>query len=112
MAFFLGMTVDTAGIFGISAPIKGLIVGEQVNALFDHLTIVTVHGKKGRVYWFLTQKLDRKYTYPQCPRFTAKEIGPIVNNLRDLRFFKDITFGQLWDSRGDSLHDGVGGECL
>ncbi|KAJ6131991.1 FAD/NAD(P)-binding domain-containing protein [Penicillium samsonianum] len=93
------MTVEYSCIFGISAPIKGLIVGEQVNAFFDHLTIVTIHGKNGRVYWFLIQKLDRKYIYPECPRFTAKEIGPIVSHLKEIKFFKDITFGQLWDSR-------------
>jgi FAD dependent monooxygenase len=26
-------------------------------------------------------------------------MGPIASDLKEVKFFKDITFGQLWDSR-------------
>ncbi|CAG8894999.1 unnamed protein product [Penicillium egyptiacum] len=86
-------------LFGISSPIKELIIGEQVNALFDGFTIITIHGKKGRVHWFVIQKLDKEYTYPNCPRYMAGDIEIAAEELRNVVFYKDIKFGQLWENR-------------
>lgn len=96
---YTGLTAEFRCIFGISSGIKGLEVGEQVNALFDGLTFITIHGKDGRVYWFVIQKLDRKYTYPNCPRYTKHDTSVTAEELRNIRFFQDITFGKLWDNR-------------
>ncbi|GIK05241.1 hypothetical protein Aspvir_009345 [Aspergillus viridinutans] len=93
------MTVEYSCIFGISSPIKGLEVGDQVNAFFDHLTIITIHGKDGRVFWFVIHKLDKKYTYPNTPRFTAADAAATAEKLKDVRFYKDITFGQVWTNK-------------
>ncbi|KAL4748884.1 hypothetical protein BDW72DRAFT_214420 [Aspergillus terricola var. indicus] len=86
-------------VFGISSPVKGLNVGEQVNAFYDRLTIVTIHGKNGRVYWFLIQKLDQKYRYPDNPRFGPESAAVVAERARHRRLYKNITFGQVWDSR-------------
>ncbi|KAJ5608614.1 hypothetical protein N7537_005233 [Penicillium hordei] len=93
------LTVEFRCIFGISSPIKELIPGEQVNALFDGLTIITIHGKNGRVYWFVIQKLDKKYTYPNCPRYMTSDIEIAVEQLRSIVFYKDLNFGHLWETR-------------
>lgn len=74
-------------------------MGEQVNALFDGLTFVTIHGKNGRVYWFIIQKLDKKYTYPNCPRYTDADTSVAAEELKNIQFYQHITFGDLWDSR-------------
>lgn len=74
-------------------------MGEQVNALFDGLTIVTIHGKDGRVYWFVIQKLDKTYTYPNCPRYTKDDTCAAAEELRGVRFYQDIIFGKIWDNR-------------
>ncbi|CDM28240.1 hypothetical protein DTO013E5_3852 [Penicillium roqueforti] len=94
-----GLTAEFRCIFGISSPIQGLIIGEQVNALFDGLTIITIHGKNGRVYWFVIQKLDQKYTYPNCPRYMTGDIEIAAEELRSIVFYKDLEFGQLWENR-------------
>ncbi|KAJ5853965.1 hypothetical protein N7534_006508 [Penicillium rubens] len=86
-------------LFGISSAIKALIIGDQVNAFFDGFTIITIHGKGGRVYWFVIQKLDKEYTYPHCPRYTAGDIETAAEELRTIVFYKDINFGQLWENR-------------
>jgi FAD dependent monooxygenase len=96
---YVGLTAEFRCIFGISSAIKGLSVGEQVNALFDGLTIVTIHGKNGRVYWFVIQKLDKKYTYPNCPRYTKNDTSVAAEELRNINFYRDITFGQVWENR-------------
>lgn len=95
----IGLTVEFRCIFGISTTIKGLNVGEQMNALFDGLTIVTIHGKGGRVYWFVIQKLGKKYTYPNCPRYTKRDMSVVAEELRNIQFYRGITFGKLWESR-------------
>ena len=73
-------------------------MGDQVNAFLDGLTIVTIHGKNGRVYWFVIQKLDRKYTYPNCPRYTKEDVGIAGNRLKDIRLYGDLTFAQVWEN--------------
>ncbi|CAI7598820.1 unnamed protein product [Penicillium palitans] len=93
------LTVEFRCMFGISSAIKELIPGEQVNALFDGLTIITIHGKNGRVYWFVVQKLDKTYTYPNCPRYMASDIEIAAEELRSTVFFKDLNFGHLWETR-------------
>ncbi|KAJ5968221.1 hypothetical protein N7501_004469 [Penicillium viridicatum] len=93
------LTVEFRCIFGISSPIKELVPGEQVNALFDGFTIITIHGKNGRVYWLVIQKLDKKYTYPNCPRYMTSDIEIAAEELRSIVFYKGLTFGQLWETR-------------
>lgn len=95
----IGLTAEFRCIFGISSAIPGLNLGEQVNALFDGLTIVTIHGKDGRIYWFVIQKLDKKYVYPNCPRYTSHDTSVAAEEMRKTVFYKDITFGRLWKNR-------------
>jgi FAD dependent monooxygenase len=94
-----GMTVEYSCIFGISSPVDGLNAGDQVNAFFDHRTIVTIQGKGGRIYWFVIQKLQQKYIYPDSPRFNSSDAIAAAERLRDVLVYRDITFGALWDRR-------------
>nr|Q9C447.1 RecName: Full=FAD-dependent monooxygenase paxM; AltName: Full=Paxilline synthesis protein M [Penicillium paxilli]AAK11530.1 PaxM [Penicillium paxilli] len=96
------LTVEFRCIFGISSAMPGLKLGEQVNALFDGLTIVTIHGKDGRIYWFVIQKLGKKYVYPDSPRYTSHETSIAAEEIRDVKFYENITFGELWDKRETS----------
>ncbi|PYI11327.1 flavo protein monooxygenase [Aspergillus sclerotiicarbonarius CBS 121057] len=93
------MTVEYACVFGISSAIPGLEISEQINGIFDHLSVLTIHGKHGRVFWFVIQKLDRKYVYPDVPRFSDKDAVQLLNRLKDVRFWKDISVGDLWKNR-------------
>ncbi|PYH45064.1 FAD-dependent oxidoreductase [Aspergillus saccharolyticus JOP 1030-1] len=93
------MTVEYACIFGISSQIPNLEISEQINGLFDHLSILTIHGKKGRVFWFIITKLPRKYTYPNVPRFSDKDAAKFMENLKHVRFFKNVCVGDLWKNR-------------
>lgn len=93
------MAVEYRCLFGISSPIQGLEVGNQINAFFDNATIVTIHGRNGRFYWFLIEKLARRYVYPDVPRFTEKDVASVASHYRERRFYQDITFGQVWDAR-------------
>ena len=92
------MSVEFSCVFGISSPVAGLVAGEQVNALLKGSTIVTIHGKNGRVYWFVIQKLDQKYTYPNSPRFKATDIAPALHPLREVQLTPTVTFQMVWEN--------------
>jgi FAD dependent monooxygenase len=97
--YVLGMTIEYACAFGISSSVPGLEVGDQVNALYDGLTIVTIHGKDGRVFWFVIKKLEKKYTYPDSVRFSAKDANQLCRELVGVRVLNDITFGRVWEKK-------------
>ncbi|RAL16346.1 FAD-dependent oxidoreductase [Aspergillus homomorphus CBS 101889] len=93
------MTVQYSCVFGISSRIPSLEVHEQINGLFDHLSVLTIHGKNGRVFWFIVTKLDKKYTYPDVPRFSDKDAAKLIEKLKNVRFYKDVCVGDLWENR-------------
>lgn len=93
------MTVQYSCVFGISSRIPNLEVHEQINGLFDHLSILTIHGKKGRVFWFIITKLQQKYIYPDVPRFSDKDAAKLIDKLKHVRFFNDVCVGDLWKNR-------------
>lgn len=94
-----GMETEYVCVFGISSPINGLYIGEQVNALYDCLTIATVHGKGGRIFWFIIKKLEKKFTYPDRPRFSPETVEEIITDLKSFRIWKNICVKDLWDHK-------------
>ncbi|GKZ77594.1 hypothetical protein AnigIFM56816_011332 [Aspergillus niger] len=105
------MTVEYVCVFGISSAIPGLEISEQINGIYDHLSILTIHGRHGRVFWFVIQKLDRKYVYPDVPRFSDEDAVQLFERVKHVRFWKDICVGDLWKNREVSsmtaLEEGV-----
>ncbi|KAF9888702.1 hypothetical protein FE257_008460 [Aspergillus nanangensis] len=93
------MTVEYACIFGISTGIANLVPGEQINAILDKLTIATIHGKNGRIYWFIVKKLDQKYAYSNAPRFTVDDAAKYCAQLADISIWKDLYVRDLWETR-------------
>ncbi|KKK13518.1 hypothetical protein ARAM_006151, partial [Aspergillus rambellii] len=94
-----GMIVEYACVFGISSQINNLNAGEQINAFLDGAAVMTIHGKNGRVFWFIFKKLDRKYTYPAVPRFSADDAAEICDKLRDVHLYKGLYVRDIWRNR-------------
>jgi FAD dependent monooxygenase len=90
------MTVEYACAFGISSTVPGLEAGDQVNAFYDGLTIVTIHGKDGRVFWFIIKKLEKTYIYPDSVRFSMEDATQLCQELVGVRVVDNITFGHVW----------------
>ncbi|KAJ5388990.1 Monooxygenase FAD-binding, partial [Penicillium cataractarum] len=95
----LGLTIEYACVFGISLPIPGLRSGEHINRYGDKFCVITFHGKGDRVFWFIIQKLDRVYAYPNAPRFSPKDAASLCAKLSDVKLLGDITVGDLWKAR-------------
>ncbi|KOC15798.1 FAD binding monooxygenase [Aspergillus flavus AF70] len=94
-----GMKVEYACVFGISSPVPGLKVGDQVNAFHDGLTIITIHGKNGRVFWFVIKKLDDMHTYPDMVRFSSADAVRTCENIAHFPLVNGATFGHVWENR-------------
>lgn len=93
------MKAEYACIFGISSPIDGLKAGEQVNAFYDGLTIITIHGKGGRIFWFMIKKMEKKFTYPDRPRFPPEDVERVVATIGQYRIWGNIYVKDLWDRK-------------
>ncbi|KAL4962870.1 FAD-dependent oxidoreductase [Aspergillus stella-maris] len=93
------LSTEYSCVFGISPSIKGLNTGEQTVAMSDGAVILTAHGKNGRIYWFLIEKLDRQYIYPDHPRLGPQDAASSAERYRHHPLCNGATFGQLWDTR-------------
>ncbi|XHF96424.1 hypothetical protein AWENTII_000062 [Aspergillus wentii] len=93
------MTVVFACVFGISSQIDGLVSGEHTVNNLDGLTILTFHGKSGRVFWFVIKKLDQTYTYPNAPRFSTDDAALLCGQLGNVRVWKDVCIKDIWKNR-------------
>jgi FAD dependent monooxygenase len=61
--------------------------------------VITFHGKDGRVFWFIIQKLDRIYTYPNAPRYSPQDAVELCRKLQDVTIWREITVGDLWKTK-------------
>ncbi|KAL1859280.1 hypothetical protein Plec18170_002396 [Paecilomyces lecythidis] len=94
-----GMKTEYACIFGISSPIDGLKPGEQVEAFYDGFTVITIHGKGGRLFWFMIKKMERKFTYPDRPRFPPEVVERIIASIGHYRLWGNIKVQDIWDRK-------------
>lgn len=95
----IGFTVEYICVYGISSAVSGLKIGEQITCFYDGLTILTFHGKEGRIFWFVIRKASRKYSWPDIPRFTKADAEELCQGLQDKRIHKSVDFGQIWAHR-------------
>lgn len=70
-----------------------------MNRYGDNFCIITFHGKGDRVFWFIIQKLEQVYTYPDAPRYSLTDAAELCRKLRNVKLLGDITVGDLWKSR-------------
>ncbi|POR36054.1 FAD binding domain-containing protein [Tolypocladium paradoxum] len=93
------MSVEYSCVFGISGGISALKAGEQVMRIYNGRTLVVIPSKDELVFWFLVQKLDRKYKYGDAPRFTSEEAVTQCLNLADAPIEEGVRFGDVWQKR-------------
>lgn len=94
-----GLTVEFLCVFGISSAVPGLDIGEQVACFHDGFTIMTYQGLGGQVYWFIVQKLDRKYTYPYHPSFSKQDAVDVCERLGNVWLRDTVHFRHVWANR-------------
>ncbi|KAK2736194.1 hypothetical protein FQN57_000868 [Myotisia sp. PD_48] len=93
------MTVEYACTFGISASVNGMSIGEQVTMIDDGICLLTFPGKLDRVYWFMMEKLDQKYSYGSAPRYSLENTVNRCDQLADRKAWKNDRFEEVWRKR-------------
>lgn len=67
--------------------------------IYNGRTLVVIPSKDELVFWFLVQKLDRKYKYGDAPRFTSEDVAAQCLQLADAPIEKHVRFGDVWQKR-------------
>lgn len=95
-----GMFAKFSCVFGISAPTPGMTdqgtITYNYNERFSSLVAV---GKTGQVYWFVFEKMDKKYIYPDCPRFTKEDAEKFARSFGDNMIAENIPFSEVFKTR-------------
>lgn len=106
-----GLVTEYAAVLGISVGDTGIERGEQIFRFIDGSVIFLFGGKDGSVGWLLVQKLDKKYIWPDRPRFTQDDAAGFCEALLDEPIWRETKFGDLWNRREQfaiiSLEEGI-----
>jgi FAD dependent monooxygenase len=84
--------------------IPGLSTGEQIIRSYDGLVIFVFCGKNGELGWFVTEKLCRRYTYPDRPVHTQEDAVAYCESLSGMNVWGDINFGLVFEARTSFSH--------
>ncbi|PLB55512.1 monooxygenase [Aspergillus steynii IBT 23096] len=93
------MMAEFVCVFGMSSPVPGLHAGEQTNVFFDGLTIATIHGQNGRLFWFFVKKLDRKYPYADMARFSNDDAAQFCSQIENVHILNGVYVRDVWKNR-------------
>ncbi|KAE8313486.1 hypothetical protein BDV41DRAFT_588138 [Aspergillus transmontanensis] len=94
-----GMTVEFACVFGISNPVEEVKSWDHVIRYNPGVTLFVFPGTDNGIFWLLFRKLDKRYTYPDAPRFTKEDAISTCESLADLAVWENIRFGDIWEQR-------------
>ncbi|KAJ0421154.1 hypothetical protein BJY00DRAFT_323394 [Aspergillus carlsbadensis] len=89
---------------GLSTSIPGLTTGEQIIRSYNGFAIFVFCGKDGELGWFVTEKLDRRYTYPDRPVYTQEDALAYCKSLSGVQVWGGITFGAVFQARTSFSH--------
>lgn len=93
------MSSSYKAIYGISNPTKGFTGGTFNQALGYGHSMLWSNEKSGRVFWFLFEKMAKKYKYPDIPRFTDEDAEVLARRYLHVRLSETDTFADLWENR-------------
>ncbi|KAJ0416885.1 hypothetical protein BJY00DRAFT_325893 [Aspergillus carlsbadensis] len=92
------LTAEYSCVFGISSAIPGLRSREHALAYGDGFVALSFHDREN-VYWFVISRMDRVYTYPDVPRFTAEDAELLMGKYADVSLAKGVYVKHLWEYR-------------
>ncbi|KAM7200786.1 hypothetical protein V8F33_003717 [Rhypophila sp. PSN 637] len=95
------MSSEYRCLFGMSSPVPGLLDKEQYRTFNKNWSFLVVVGKDSRVYWFVFEKLDKKYQQPNIPRYYNQEAdqAEFVTPFLSRYVNEGILFKEVWDRR-------------
>ena len=93
------MVAEFSIIFGFSRGVKGLHVGQDQRIHGRNTAFLVLQAQNDTTYWFLWNKLDKKYISPNIPRFTQDEGTAEAEKHLNHYINESVKFRDLWDKR-------------
>jgi 2-polyprenyl-6-methoxyphenol hydroxylase-like FAD-dependent oxidoreductase len=99
------MTAEYKCLFGIASPVKNFPPGYVDITYGKDKSSLCVSGKEGRYYFFIFEKMDKVYRYPNIPKYTAADAEDFAKRNCDFNIqSKDgptgaIKFSDVWENR-------------
>lgn len=90
-----GMSVAYANVYGVSSPTPGTMPGERFAVYREGETIIGFTGKRGIVFWFVFEELDRSYPLSKRPRYTTADAEALGQFVANLQITPSLQFGEL-----------------
>ncbi|OJJ42589.1 hypothetical protein ASPZODRAFT_162178 [Penicilliopsis zonata CBS 506.65] len=94
-----GLYAEYCGLFGISSGTPATKGFQNIFRSNNLYVILVFPGGGGDVYWCVVKKMDRKYTYPDIPRFSSEQKLAMGESLAASPIWEDVRFGDLWTRR-------------
>ncbi|KAL2840601.1 hypothetical protein BJX68DRAFT_185187 [Aspergillus pseudodeflectus] len=91
-------------LFGASTAVPGIPRGYLAFGVNEGFSNVIGTGPKGRVYWFVTRKMDKTYFGSDTPKFTKGNEERFVREHWDDQITADVRFSDLYKAKQDVIH--------
>jgi FAD dependent monooxygenase len=93
------MSAEFNIIFGFSSGVKGFVEDQDQKLYGKDFVIIAMYARNGITYWFLCNKLDKKYVTPNIPRYSQEEATAVAQKYLDCYVNETVRFKDLWDNR-------------
>lgn len=93
------MYADYACMYGVSKPTKNMAAGSFDRVVGKDLSFLHSVDKSGRVFWFVFEKLDKRYHVPNVPKFTKEDGEALGQRCLSKQMTDSVTFEDLWNNR-------------
>jgi hypothetical protein len=97
----VAMTAEYKCLFGISKPVDGLGPGTSDDTWDKGKTVVVYSGERGKLFWFLYEKMDRIYHAHEIPRYDNAEALKFAHDNLDMPILPggSVKFAHVWEAR-------------
>jgi hypothetical protein len=93
----LGLSAKYSCLFGMAKPIPGIEPGSVHRYHGKRYSFLNIGGR-GVSYWFLFNKMDKKYSGDDIPRFTATQADAQAERFAN-HFVGNVSFREVWERR-------------
>lgn len=84
---------------GMSKRIPGIRAGEQIVRCHDGFAIFVFCGKDSEIGWFVVDKLDRRYQYPEKPAYSTTDNIRFCESIGDTQIWDKVHFSDIFNAR-------------
>jgi hypothetical protein len=86
-------------MFGTSKPVEGLEHGPFNQVLGKNLSFLHSLDKSGRVFWFVFEKMDKKWHVPNVPSYSDEDALALAKRCGSVYMTDKVSFADLWQNR-------------